>query len=556
MASPDKITILLADEDALRRDGLAAVLRGTPDFEVVAQCPDGETALNQIRKLRPDVAVVDLNLPKLHGIELVRRVRGEVLETRIVILSGSTDDDIIREVVRAGGDAYLLKNGPARHLIDAISYVRDGGQYFSPQLRRDGLDRHLLEEEPRFATARPSRGRERDTERDIDPADGDLEQHGGGDEYEKERPAASRAAAEGRAAERPRRPSTGATRRGSQSQRLRERLREDSRKDNLAERDYEILDMMAEGIRPILDRLDEIENRVGEMETGEAPVPGNVRGWLNNQIADTLQDSRPPGRDLALGRTLNDLEARLPQLIEEAVTSRFHNMANKLQQEIEETHVRTLETFVKNIQVKLVQRVSALETDMSKQAEAMNQLREYSQRTEDNLSRLISGVDKLAQELPKRLVAPEAVSLPAVDPKPGRRKSSRGFSPKVFWIAVAAAGVIAVAFFQGPKLFHGGKSAASASAANVSAPSGSAADAAAPAKLTAPPAGADTKTKLQAAEEYTERKDYSMAEDIYKQVLKAEPNNVDAMKALASVLYREDKIEESAAILDKLPKTN
>ena len=132
--------------------------------------------------------------------------------------------------------------------------------------------------------------------------------------------------------------------------------------------------MMAEGIRPILDRLDEIEGRVGEMETGEAPVPGNVRGWLNNEIADTFGGPRAPGRDVALGRTLNDLEARLPQMIEAAVTSRFHNMATKLQQEIEETHVRTLETFVKNIQVKLVQRVSALETDMSKQAEAMGQL--------------------------------------------------------------------------------------------------------------------------------------------------------------------------------------
>src|SRR6202451_4534376 len=157
MASPDKITILLADEDALRRDGLAAVLHGTPHFEVIAQCPDGAAALNQIRQLRPDVAIVDLNLPKLHGIELVRRVRGEVLATKIVILSGTADDDIIREVVRAGGDAYLLKNGPARHLIDPISYVRDGGQYFSPQLRRDGLDRNLLEEVPRSAPqARPA----------------------------------------------------------------------------------------------------------------------------------------------------------------------------------------------------------------------------------------------------------------------------------------------------------------------------------------------------------------------------------------------------------------
>ena len=59
---------------------------------------------------------------------------------------------------------------------------------------------------------------------------------------------------------------------------------------------------------------------------------------------------------------------------------------------------------------------------------------------------------------------------------------------------------------------------------------------------------------MQAAEQYIERKEYPMAEDIYKQVLQSEPNNVEAMKALASVLYREDKIEESAAILDKLPK--
>jgi DNA-binding NarL/FixJ family response regulator len=550
MASPEKITILLADEDALRRDGLAAVLHGTPHFEVIAQCPDGETALDQIRQLRPDVAVVDLNLPKLHGIELVRRVRGEVLGTKIVILSGTTDDDIIREVVRAGGDAYLLKNGPARHLIDAISYVRDGGQYFSPQLRRDGLDRHLLEEKPRFAAEPPPR------RRDPEEVAADRDEYDErGSEYD-DRPVEPRSARDDRSgsgSERSRRSSAGVNRRSGEPQRIRERLRADPQAENLGERDYEILDMMAEGIRPILDRLDEIENRVIEMETGEAPVPGNVRGWLNNQMADTFGGSRAPGREVALGRTLNDLEARLPQMIEEAVTSRFHNMATKLQQEIEETHVRTLETFVKNIQVKLVQRVSALETDMSKQAEAMGQLREYSQRTEDNLSRLISGVDKLAQELPKRLVAAEPAALPAPEPKPLRRRSSRSFSPKVFWMVVAAILVIVVAAFQVPKLFSGGRSGAAAGvAASDPVPAGGAA----PAKLVAPLPSADTKTKLQAAAEYTERKDYAMAEDIYKQVLKTEPNNVEAMKALASVLYREDKIEESAAILDKLPKTN
>src|ERR1700691_4302379 len=314
MASSDKITILLADEDALRRDGLAAVLHGTPDFEVIAQCPDGEAAMDQIRQLRPDVAVVDLNIPKLHGIELVRRVRGEALGTKIVILSGTSDDEIIREVVRAGGDAYLLKNGPARHLIDAISYVRDGGQYFSPQLGRDGRDRHLLEETPRVPPERAARERERS------PQDDEEER------AEREAPAADARATRDSRYGRAKRPAgRGNERRTSDPDRLRERLREDSGTGNLEERDYEILSMMADGIRPILDRLDEIEGRVGEMETGDAPVPSNVRNWLSTQIADTFQDRRSPTRDVALGRTASDLEARLPQLIEEAVTARFHN---------------------------------------------------------------------------------------------------------------------------------------------------------------------------------------------------------------------------------------
>ena len=536
MVASDKITILLADEDALRRDGLAAVLRGTSQFEIVAQCPDGEAALEQIRKLRPDVAVVDLNLPRLHGIELVRRVRGEMLGTKVVILSGTADDEIIREVVRAGGDAYLLKNGPARHLIDAISYVRDGGQYFSPQLGRDGRDRHLLEETPRVPpehAARERAAREKDRHPDEDEEE----------PVERAAPAAAARTTRDNRYGRAKRPaSRSGERRTNDPERLRERLREDSGTGDLEERDYEILSMMADGIRPILDRLDEIEGRVGEMETGDAPVPSNVRNWLSTQIADTFEDPRSATRDVALGRTVGDLEARLPQLIEEAVTARFHNMASKLQQEIEETHVRTLETFVKNIQVKLVQRVSALETDMSKQAEAMNQLREYSQRTEDNLSRLITGVDKLAQELPRRLQAAESPP-PVFEPKATRRKSSRSFSPKWVWIGIA---VVVAAGFGVTKLLQRTKAAEPAPISAVTAN--------APAKPAAPAASADTKTKMQAAEQYAERKDYSTAEDIYKQVLKAEPNNVDAMKALASVLYREDKIDESAAILDKLPR--
>jgi tetratricopeptide (TPR) repeat protein len=75
-----------------------------------------------------------------------------------------------------------------------------------------------------------------------------------------------------------------------------------------------------------------------------------------------------------------------------------------------------------------------------------------------------------------------------------------------------------------------------------------------PTQLTPPPPNADTKTKLQAAQNYVDSKDYPMAEDIYKQILNSEPKNVDALQGLATVLYREDKIDEAAAILDRIPK--
>ncbi len=546
MPSTTRVTILLADEDALRRDGLSAVLSGSENFEVVARVPDGEAALEQIRGSRPDIAIVDLNLPKLHGIELIRRVRSEDLRTRIVVLAGTSDDEIIREVVRAGGDGYLLKNGPARHLIDAISYVRDGGQYFSPQLRRDGRDRHLLEEPPRQYAATDS---------------------GEGDESAQDERPRERSQRSGKTPVRARRNG----RCPGDPQVMRERIREQAGSSDLDDRDYEIMSMMADGIRPILDRLDEIDNRVAQMEEGDAPVPDNPRGWLTRQLADTLTD---PRSDLAVSRTAGELEARLPEMIEEAVTRRFNQMADKLQQEIEESHVRTLETFVKNIQVKLVQRVSALEQDMSKQAEAMHQLREYSQRTEDNLSRLINGVDKLAQDLPRRLAHAQQESAaaaeasaraaskrvyeasaettetarpqPAAARKPAKRKNTgQSRIPKMIWSLLAGFLIIGLAVWGVAKLVSDSRTS-NAPAAVVNAPVGD--------KIAPPAPSADTKTKMLAAQQYTDRKEYAVAEGIYRQIVANEPENVDALKGLASVLYREDKVDESAEILDRIPK--
>ncbi|HEY4084412.1 MAG TPA: response regulator [Bryobacteraceae bacterium] len=529
-----KIQVILADSDALRRDGLKAVLQANGEIEVVAGCADGQETFDTIRDLRPAVAVIDLNLPGLHGIELVRRVRGEALGTKMVIVAGTADDDIVREVVRAGADGYLLKNGPARHLIDAINYVRDGGQYFSPQLGRDGRDRHLLEERPRVP--------QEIARRDVDV-------------YDERR---VRESSNYRGTERRVRPRT------TDPERFRERIREETHRD-LREHDYEVMSKMArtEGIGALLDRLDELEGRVMEMETGEEPLPADPREWLSRELADSLGDSRGGrggGRSQVSAR---EMEARLPQMIEEAVTKRFQSMAGKLQEEIEEQHVRTLETFVKNIQTKLVQRVSVLEQNMGQQAEAMQQLREYNQRTEDNLGRLLSGVDKLATELPKRLAAAQAEA--AAEPaqrareeapketkkeKEKERKAPRGpvknLAPKIFW---AVMGVVIIV--GGVYEFHFKPS--DDDAAVTTAPDGAVTKPKA-VKVAPPSAGANTQTKMDAAKQYADRKEYQTAEDIYKQVVQAEPNNEEAIKALASVQYREGKIEDSAATLDRLQK--
>jgi DNA-binding NarL/FixJ family response regulator len=528
MSELQRVTVLLADSDLLRRDGVAAVLKASPEVEVIAGCEDGPRALDEIRNLRPDIAIVDLNLPVLHGIELVRRIRGEHLTTKVILVSGTQEDDIVREAIRAGADAYLLKNGPARHLTDAISYVRDGGQYFSPQLGRDGRDRHLLEEPRRTST---------EARRDSDP---DRE----ADAYHER---------ENRLPERRARPRT------ADPARFRERIREESSRD-LRDSDYEIMSQMADRIRPILDRLDDIESRVIEMEDGAEPVPADPRGWLNQQLARTVDDSRPPSETFGTGAP-RDME----RMIEEAVTRRFQTMAGKLQEQIEEQHIRTIETFVKNIQVKLVQRVSVLEQNVSQQAHAMHQLREYNQRTEDNLNRLISGVDKLAQELPKRLAAAslateasgrrmiEAPATAPQEPEHKKRRSSTGLlndaGRKAFWVVA----LLAVAGWGGYRLYsrHAASAPTAATAGKTATVSGGASM---QKTLAKPSSSADTKTKLEAAREYADRKEYATAEDIYKQVLQAEPNNADAIKALASVLYREDKLDESAAMLDRLPK--
>jgi DNA-binding NarL/FixJ family response regulator len=131
-------TVVLADDHAIVREGIASLCT-SHGMRVLGQVADGGAAIEMIMALKPDFAILDLHMPVVTGVEAIRRLRAAGCTVRLMILSISREEGTVMEALRAGADAYLLKDGPARHLLDAINFVRDGGVYVSPMLRGVGL---------------------------------------------------------------------------------------------------------------------------------------------------------------------------------------------------------------------------------------------------------------------------------------------------------------------------------------------------------------------------------------------------------------------------------
>jgi DNA-binding NarL/FixJ family response regulator len=131
---PKTYSVLLADDLTLVREGLAALCQKQPSYRVIGQCSEGAAALRMIEAQRPDIAVLDLNLPDLFTMEIVRRVKEANIATKIVILSIRKDRKTVVEALRGGVNAFLLKSAPAQELLEAFEQILDGGIYVSPQL--------------------------------------------------------------------------------------------------------------------------------------------------------------------------------------------------------------------------------------------------------------------------------------------------------------------------------------------------------------------------------------------------------------------------------------
>lgn len=128
------IRILLVDDQALFREGLRTLLSSQPDLEVVGEAGDGEAALREAARLRPDVVLMDLRMPLLDGVAATRRLRASQPEARVIALTTFDDDEDVFEALRAGAVGYLLKDVPSRKLFEAVRGAACGESFLQPSV--------------------------------------------------------------------------------------------------------------------------------------------------------------------------------------------------------------------------------------------------------------------------------------------------------------------------------------------------------------------------------------------------------------------------------------
>jgi DNA-binding NarL/FixJ family response regulator len=129
-----RVSVLLVDDQPLFREGLRTLLSVEPGIEVLGEAGDGEAAVQQARRLRPQVVLMDMRMPVLDGVEATRRLRAETPESRVIVLTTFDDDEEVFDALRAGAVGYLLKDATRDKLVEAIRSAARGESFLQPSV--------------------------------------------------------------------------------------------------------------------------------------------------------------------------------------------------------------------------------------------------------------------------------------------------------------------------------------------------------------------------------------------------------------------------------------
>jgi two-component system response regulator NreC len=138
-----KLRILLADDHGLVRRGARALLQARPGWRVVGEAANGREAVEKATKLKPDVAIVDISMPELDGIEVVRQIREAVPDTKVLVLTMHESDQMVRRALDAGARGYLLKSDLTDCLAKAVKAIADGKRFLTPKVSEIVLEGFL-----------------------------------------------------------------------------------------------------------------------------------------------------------------------------------------------------------------------------------------------------------------------------------------------------------------------------------------------------------------------------------------------------------------------------
>lgn len=147
-AAPTRIRVYVVEDQSKILKNQLKLLEASSDLEIIGTALSGETALEDIRRLKPDVVLLDLGLPRMSGIDVTRAVKAEIPKVEILIFTIFDEEDKVLEAVQAGASGYLLKGTPADKMVEAIKEVSQGGTVIQPSLARRLLKHFRVPEVP------------------------------------------------------------------------------------------------------------------------------------------------------------------------------------------------------------------------------------------------------------------------------------------------------------------------------------------------------------------------------------------------------------------------